>query len=225
MSVAPWPVAEAALRARSLPGRQLVPGLTAPPAERCAQVWRQPIPPGPGFGAPNPLWWWLAAHGGAGVSTLTNLIAISADARGLWPSGDPRQSPLVVVVTRTHTEGLERARDLLLQQKVRGLVPPTLRVLGLVTVADAPGKLPREVRRLRDLVSAAAPAAWHLPWVEEWRCTRLTELPIWHPNSPVSVPHRRDPVSPTLPPAYLACAVELTTKATLHPPSTRGDSL
>ena len=209
MSSAPWPAAGAAFHTGQHPVRPLVPGVTAPEASRQAPVWRQPLPPAPGMGAPNPHWWWLGAHGGAGVSTLTALMAVTGDSRRAWPSGTSQQSPNVVIVCRTHTEGLERARDLLRQHAVGGLLPPVLRVLGLVTVADAPGKPPAEIRNLMKLVSAAAPAAWHLPWIEQWRSAHLQELPTWHPSSRAPEPTtKRGPV-PGLSPQHLACATEL----------------
>jgi hypothetical protein len=194
-------------------GAPPVPGLLPPPRDRQALIWRDPVPPGTGMGAEDPLWWWLGAHGGAGVSTLTSLMAVSADARRMWPGGHRRQSPNVVLVCRTHTEGLERVRDLAAQYTVR-LVPPGVRLLGLVTVADAPGKLPTPLRRLRDLVSATVPHAWHLPWIEHWRGARLHELPLWHPDTGAPEPPQRGtPPVPVLPPAYLACAQELAARS------------
>lgn len=209
MSSAPWPVAGAAFHTGPALTHRQVPGLTAPDRTRQAPVWRQPIAPAPGMGAPSPHWWWLGAHGGAGVSTLTALAAVSGDSRRAWPSGAPQQSPNVVIVCRTHTDGLERARDLLRQHTVGGLLPPTLRVLGLVTVPDAPGRAPTELRKLMKLVAAAAPTAWHLPWIEAWRSAHLHELPTWHPNGTPPAPVARREVVPSVPPDHLRCFTEL----------------
>lgn len=198
-------------------GAAHVPGLAPPPRERQALVWRDPVPAAAGMGTADPSWWWLGAHGGAGVSTLTALIAGSADVQRMWPGGHPGQCVNVVLVARTHTEGLERARDLAAQYSAR-FVPPPIRLLGLVTIADAPGRLPTPLRRLRNLVSAAVPQAWHLPWIPEWRTTRLAELPQWQPATPAG-PGAATANTPTalLPPAYLACAEELTELASAGP--------
>ncbi len=183
-------------------------------------IWREEIPWTPGAGCADPLWWWLGAHGGAGVSTLTALMAPSADARRMWPGGHVGQCPNVVLVCRTHTEGLERARDLAAQFAVR-MVPPGLRLLGLVTVADAPGRLPTPLRRLRELVAATVPQVWHLPWVGDWRSTRLAELPVFDPETTTTAAaagRRGKAPPPVLPPPYLSCAQELSALAlNTHP--------
>ncbi len=214
MSAAPWPVAGAAFHTAHPHLPRSVPGVSAPPVDRHAPVWDQPITGAPGMGAPNPHWWWLGAHGGAGVSTLTGLAAVSADSHRGWPSGHPSQSPNVVLVCRTHLEGLERARDLLLQHTVVGLVPPMLRVLGLVTVPDAPGKVPTEVRRAMKLIGAAAPRVWHLPWIEAWRSAHLHQMPTWHPTAPTATTQTtRAPLkratTAVVPGAHLACFTEI----------------
>lgn len=199
------------------PGAARVPGLTTPPQDRLAMVWRHPVPTTTAMGTQTPRWWWLGAHGGAGVSTLTALIGCSADVGRMWPGGHPGQCVNVVLVARTHTEGLERARDLAAQYATR-FVPPSTRLLGLVTLADAPGRLPTPLRRLRNLVSAAVPNAWHLSWVPEWRTTRLSELPQWQPPTPPGPGADTAPaVAAVLPPDYLACARELTELAAAGP--------
>jgi len=42
-------------------------------------------------------------------------------------------------------------------------------LLGLVVVADAPGRLPKPLRDLTDLVTGGAPRAWRVGWQEKWR--------------------------------------------------------
>ena len=44
-----------------------------------------------------------------------------------------------------------------------------MRLLGLVLIADAPGRLPHALRQLADLIAGGVPAVWSLPWVEAWR--------------------------------------------------------
>ena len=48
-----------------------------------------------------------------------------------------------------------------------GGVPVLL--LGLVLIADAPGRLPHALRQLAGLIAGGAPAVWSLPWIEAWR--------------------------------------------------------
>ncbi len=216
MTAAAWPSLTAAFTFTH-PGAARVPGVSVPPQHRQAMVWRHPVPTTEETGAGNPRWWWLGAHGGAGVSTLTALVGCSADAQRMWPGGHPDQCADVVLVARTHAEGLQRARDLAAQYTTR-FVPPPIRLLGLVTIADAPGRLPTPLRRLRHLVAATVPQAWHLPWVPEWRSLRLAELPQWQPTTPAGPGAAAAPAVPAgLPPAYLACATDLTELAAAGP--------
>jgi len=119
----------------------------------------------------------LGAHGGAGVTSLlrAGLDHVAVDADRCWP-----RAGLVLMVARTSTSGLEWARDLA-RQHASGLVGD-VELLGLVLVADAPGRLPARIAGLRDLVSGAFPRTWHLPWLQEWRLAATTEpLPV-HPD-------------------------------------------
>lgn len=112
--------------------------------------------------------WWVGVHGGAGESTLAQLLAGSRASGHAWPvaaRGDaPR--PAVVLVARTHASGL-RAAQAAATEWASGEVP--VRLLGLVLIADAPGRLPRPLRDLGRLVAGGVPAAWQLPWHESWR--------------------------------------------------------
>ncbi len=48
-----------------------------------------------------------------------------------------------------------------------------------MVVADAPGRTPRRIARFLDLVCAAFPRVWEVPWVEEWRLAGHAEpLPM-----------------------------------------------
>jgi hypothetical protein len=119
----------------------------------------------------------LAAHGGAGVSSLlrAGLAATGAvDGQRRWPAAGR-----VRLVARTSTAGLERVRDLARQDASR---PGHADLVGLVLVADAPGRLPARIAALADLVSGAFPRCWQLPWLAEWRLAAATEpLPV-HPQ-------------------------------------------
>lgn len=50
-------------------------------------------------------------------------------------------------------------------------------LLGLVVVADAPGRLPRILRNRVRLVSGAVPRLWEIPWVGPWRLGETYEPP------------------------------------------------
>ncbi len=118
----------------------------------------------------------LAAHGGAGVSSLlrAGLERLGAfDADRYWPTSGP-----VLVVARSSTGGLEQAQ-LLARQHAAGDAGPDVQLLGLVLIADAPGRLPARVRELVDLVSGGFGGCWRLPWLQEWRLAAASEpLPV-----------------------------------------------
>ena len=57
-------------------------------------------------------------------------------------------------------------------------------VIGLALVPDAPGKLPKTLRRSADVVASAAPAVWSLPWVPDLRVHTADDLAPWSPAEP-----------------------------------------
>jgi hypothetical protein len=115
--------------------------------------------------------WWLGAHGGAGESTLQELFTGSRAADHTWPLTSADRSPArVVVVARTHAHGLTAAQSAI-REWAAGDVEVLL--LGLVLVADAPGRLPHGLRRLADLIAGGVPTVWSLPWIEAWRVGEL----------------------------------------------------
>ena len=125
--------------------------------------------------------WWLGAHGGAGESTLEELFSGSRAADHSWPLTAANQAPARVVLTaRTHARGL-RAAQSAIREWAGGDVGVLL--LGLVLIADAPGRLPRGLRQLADLIAGGVPAVWWLPWIEAWR---VGEPPAPH-NAPKAV--------------------------------------
>jgi hypothetical protein len=116
----------------------------------------------------GPRWWWLGCHGGAGVSTLTCALPGSADAWRAWPAPSSPDTFRVVLVARTHAAGLDAARSAA-RQWAAGSLPRGIELLGLVLIPDAPGRLPRVLRDLAQLVRGGVPRAWDLPWVEALR--------------------------------------------------------
>lgn len=112
--------------------------------------------------------WVVGAHGGAGESTLSELYEAWRAAEHGWPVlVDDAPAPCVLTA-RTSVRGLLAARTALTQWAASG-AGGSVRLLGLVLIADAPGRLPEPIRDLATVVGGGAPRVWHLPWVEEWR--------------------------------------------------------
>ncbi|WP_280182100.1 hypothetical protein [Nocardia farcinica] len=147
--------------------------------------------PGPG-GARAPRGWLLGVHGGAGATTLAHVLAPAADTSRRWPGVFDRESPFVVLVARETIAGLTRAHDLLRQHHF-GFGGPS-EVLGLITVAARPGRMPAEIRRYREVVGSLAGPLWQVPWYEEWTLVEPEQLPIWTPGDPM--PERKRKIDP-----------------------------
>ena len=83
----------------------------------------------------------------------------------------------VVLAARTNARGLRAA-----QSAIREWAGADARVLllGLVLIADAPGRLPHGLRQLAGLIGGGVPAVCSLPWIEAWR---VGEPPAPH-NAP-----------------------------------------
>ena len=111
--------------------------------------------------------WWVGVHGGAGESTMARLLPGSRAAKHRWPIPPPPVPTPTVLVARTHAYGLRSAQQAAAEWAsgaVQGVV-----VLGLVLVADAPGRLPRVLDDFADIVGGSVPRVWDIPWIEEWR--------------------------------------------------------
>ncbi len=111
--------------------------------------------------------WWVGAHGGSGESTLAALMPGSQAAGHAWPRTPSAMPARTVLVARADARGLRAAQDAM-RQWAAGLVP-SVEVLGLVVMADAPGRVPRSLRDLLQVVSGGVPRTWTVPWVEAWR--------------------------------------------------------
>ena len=122
--------------------------------------------------------WWVGVHGGAGESTMASLVPTWRAADHCWPRTLGGKSPRVVLVARSNMHGLQRAR-LAATQWASGLVPH-VKLVGLVVVADTPGRFPRPLRDFLQVVKGGVPRTWQVPWVEAWRFGEepaLSELP------------------------------------------------
>lgn len=142
-------------------------------------------------------WFLLGAHGGAGASVLARLSAtafeqepepgpeqdrggVGVDAGQLWPDPTLERTGAVVVVSRTTVSGLTKARDLAAQYLAGG-APPGTALLGVVLVADQPGKLPTPIATSVGLLDGVFARTWHVPYVPQYRLLGPTSTPPVHP--------------------------------------------
>ena len=114
-----------------------------------------------------PSLWVLGVHGGAGESVIAGLAAEWEAADHAWPRPVDGAAAPVLLVARTNMRGLLAARAAATQWAA-GIVPQA-DVVGLVLIADAPGRLPRALRDLAQVVSGGVPRNWTVPWNETWR--------------------------------------------------------
>lgn len=124
--------------------------------------------------------WWLGVTGGAGESTLASLARGSRAADHAWPIPENLGSQCrVVFVARTNYAGLAAAQRAAIEW-ASGVLGDAVRVDGLVLIPDMPGRTPKELRHLAQVVSGGLPHTWSLPWVDAWRFGPLdpaVELP------------------------------------------------
>jgi hypothetical protein len=114
---------------------------------------------------------WIAAHGGAGASTLTRLLG-GTDIGCRWPDAALAEPSQVMLVGRTNNDGL-RAVARALRAMQEGRHPAGMRLLSVVLIADAPGGLPAPlIGRIR-LLRSVAPVH-RVPWIPS---LRLGEAP------------------------------------------------
>lgn len=115
--------------------------------------------------------WVIGAHGGAGESTIADVVD-GSPTQHRWP----RQSdgPAAVLVARTHHHGLRRAQ-LAMRTWASGQTPP-LKLIGLILVADAPGRLPKELDHFAQTLGGGVPHIWRFPWVEALRTIDASQI-------------------------------------------------
>ena len=120
--------------------------------------------PGPVQG-PGGGWAWYGLHGGAGVTTLATAVPGGVDFGGLpYQYGHPTLP--VVAVCRSHASGLSAAQRWAAWAAQN---PAAVNLLGLVVVADAPGRLPRSLESTIRLIKGGYPRLWRVPFVQFWR--------------------------------------------------------
>ncbi len=128
--------------------------------------WAEPRPRTPAHGRSRDEIGWVKAHGGAGASSLAETLG-GVDVGARWPEparGEPRR---IMLVGRTSARGL-RAVSRALGALKDGKAPPGIDLLGVVLVADAPGRLPLALlRRIR--VVRSVTHVHRVPWIPAWR--------------------------------------------------------
>lgn len=141
-----------------------------------------------GEGAKAAFLWVVAAHGGAGASTVTALLNERIPQARVkiyrrirespqeWPCGPgPNIAGTVVLVARTHARGLAAATSAARQWASGSL--DGINLVGLVLVHDGP-RLSRQQRSEIQRVSALIPRSWQIGWHEAWRdlvCPTLSD--------------------------------------------------
>lgn len=117
---------------------------------------------------------WVSAHGGAGASTLARALG-GADVGRRWPDRAEGEPGRILLVARTHAAGIRAASQTLNALRMAEH-PAGVELLAVVLVADAPGRLPRELgQRVRVLRSAAE--VRRIPWIPAWRTGQEIERP------------------------------------------------
>ncbi|MHA2788308.1 DUF6668 family protein [Corynebacterium sp. S7] len=138
-------------------------------------VAEEPIFTGEGY---SPVAWAVGAHGGAGATTLARTLAPVGDAGAAWPTKD--EYPLCVVVCRSTRMGLDAAQSAVLQAKSGHA--GECEVLGVVIVADAPGRTPKSLVR-RETVLEELTHVWHVSYLPGIRENDVSDLAVWVPRS------------------------------------------
>ncbi|WP_349679120.1 DUF6668 family protein [Bifidobacterium sp. UBA4282] len=106
--------------------------------------------------------WLVAAHGGAGCSTIyRSAPELYADAGRAFPVPVDGSDPVFVLCAMGSCQGLESLRRLLSEWD-RGLLPG---VLAGVAVTDCMPRMPRSLVRGGLQVCSPAPCRWRLPYI------------------------------------------------------------
>lgn len=156
-----------------------------------------------------PAFWLVAAHGGAGASTLSQMWAPAGDAGNLFPALDA--SPLVVIVCRPSKTGLEAAHHAVLQ--VLADEAGQCQLVGVVCVADSAGKLPKPLAQKLRVIEEVT-RVWHVPYMQSLRITDTDDLAVWNPDDPpIEKPKKKRPVTTAVPHTIAAVGREIFTAA------------
>ena len=147
------------------------PGGAALPAQPAApNGHHQPGLPSVPVDASKAAGWVVGASGGSGETLLAHLLTACTGERFLatdhsWPAAEDRVP--VVVCARTNMRSLSDAQHALAQWGTGRL--HAVRLVGMVLVADAPGKEPRPIQEFAQVLAGGVPRQWRLPWIPQWR--------------------------------------------------------
>ena len=137
------------------------------------------VPTKPGLDEPE--WFFVAAHGGAGATLLTELsqagaessVSYGLNAGRAWPEPWLEPTSNVVIVCRTTMRGLHCAQ-VAAAQYLAGEASEDATLIGVLTVADAPGRLPRPLAAAKGLLAGVYARTWHVPFIPEYRLAART---------------------------------------------------
>lgn len=115
----------------------------------------------------------VGAHGGSGESRLASLIPNAYATGHAWPDLPAGISRPSVLVARGDITGLLAARSAAAQW-ARGLAGPS-QLVGLVIMADVPGKMPRPLHDFLAVISGGVPRCWPFPFIDSWRLSESSE--------------------------------------------------
>ncbi|NYJ76535.1 DUF6668 family protein [Allobranchiibius huperziae] len=124
------------------------------------------------FAGPEARTYMVGLHGGAGVTTLTQLLGeqVAVDAGTKVPLGG---TPKVLLVARTHAAGLaavQRAGQVWAAGQLSDV-----ELLGLVLVDDGPRIGKAQLSACRQVMQIL-PRTWRIGWVESWRTQTTPEI-------------------------------------------------
>lgn len=115
----------------------------------------------------------VGVHGGAGATSIAALDAeLFLDCGAAWPDS-PNQRQPCLLVSRSSAHGLYALQTAL--QQWAAAETPSVELLGVVVIADAPGKLPKPLDSLLRVVGGGAPRLWRLPWDPAMRLNTESE--------------------------------------------------
>lgn len=114
----------------------------------------------------------MGTHGGAGTTVVARLLG-STDLGRRWP--DRTEPQLVLLTARTSAYGLAAASQALAGYHAAEH-PEGPYLAGFVLIRDAPGRLPKVLKR-RILILASATTMYQLPWVAIWRLKDREKIP------------------------------------------------
>jgi len=111
---------------------------------------------------------WIGAHGGAGARAIAAAAGVGrtgTEARRAALDDTLLPQPAAVVVARSDTRGLEAAAAAI------RTVPAGVQLVGLLVSADAPGRVPKDLRTRMHELSGTVPVLVNVPWINQWRVT------------------------------------------------------